>query len=309
MIDAADTAYALLLGAVAAFNPCGFALLPAYLTVIVTGSAGAAGGDDAPVPRAIVLRRALGFATAMTVGFVAVFTALGLVFGGINLGLQASVLPFVSWITVVLGVLVVWLGIVMTRHGEIRAPGLSALSRASHAPGRTFASQLAYGASFAIASLSCTIGLFLTVVTQALAAPGPVAAVVPFVAYALGMGATVVLVSLAAAIAGTGVAAALRRHTPTLMRAGGVLMILAGLYVTVFGLAEILPRYGITALDPVLLTTARWQSEVSLAIQSWGTPVLLALVGVAVVGAATVVVAARRAEASREREGRLQEDA
>ncbi|BDZ62442.1 hypothetical protein Lsed01_00900 [Demequina sediminis] len=297
MADA--VAYALLLGAVAAFNPCGFALLPAYLTVIITRSAGALGGDDAPPPRAVALRRALGFALAMTAGFVAIFTALGLVFGGISLGLQATVLPYVSWVTLALGVLVVWLGVVMTARGELRGPGLAALSRASHAPGRTFASQVAYGASFAIASLSCTIGLFLTVVTQALAAPGPAQTIAPFVAYAVGMGATVVLVSLAAAVAGAGAAAALRRRTPLLMRAGGVLMVAAGIYVVVFALAEILPRYGITALNPVLLATARWQSGISLAIQSWGTAVLVALVAVAAAAAVAVVIAARRTRSSR----------
>ncbi|WP_062290275.1 cytochrome c biogenesis CcdA family protein [Demequina phytophila] len=292
-MDIADAAYALLLGAVAAFNPCGFALLPAYVTVIVTGTAGR---DDAAVPRAVALRRALGFAAAMTAGFVAVFTALGLLFGGVSLSLQATVLPAVSYVTAVLGALVIALGAVMIRHGELRGPGLGALGRASHAPGRTFASQLAYGATFAVASLSCTIGLFLVVVTQALAASGAVATVAPFLAYAIGMGASVVIVSLAAALAGNGLAAAVRRRTPLLMRAGGVLMVLAGLYVTVFGLAEILPRFGIHALDAVLLTTARWQSSISLAIQSWGTPVLVTLVAVAAVASAWVVLAARRAE-------------
>ncbi len=94
MIDA-PLALAFSAGLVAAFNPCGFALLPAYLTVIVTGSAGAVGRDDAAVPRAIALRRALGFAVAMTLGFVAVFTAFGLLFAGVSLGLQATVLPVV----------------------------------------------------------------------------------------------------------------------------------------------------------------------------------------------------------------------
>ena len=129
-----------------------------------------------------------------------------------------------------------------------------------------------------------------------LAASGPVATLTPFLAYAVGMGASVVMVSLAAALAGTGLATAVRRHTPLLMRTGSVLMVLAGLYVTVFGLAEILPRFGIHALDGVLLTTARWQSSVSLAIQSWGTPVLVALVAAAAVASVWVLMAARRAE-------------
>ena len=295
----ADVAYALLLGAVAAFNPCGFALLPAYLTLIMTGSAGAVGGDDARVPRAVALRRALGFALAMTAGFVAVFLGFGLVFGLISLSLQAAVLPAMSYVTVVLGVLVIVLGARMAARGELSGPGLGALTRGSHAPGRTWLSQAAYGASFALASLSCTIGLFLVVVTQALAAPGPAATIAPFVAYGLGMGAAVVLVSLAAALAGTGVAAALRRRTPLLMRVGGVLMMLAGVYVVLFGLAEVLPRYGVDALDPVVLTTTRWQSSVTFAVQAWGTPTLIALVGLAIAGSVAVLIAARRAARAR----------
>jgi len=268
MIDATAAAYALLLGVVAAFNPCGFALLPAYITVLVTGSA------DARVSRAVAIRRAVGFGLAMTLGFMAVFTGFGLLFGAVNVGLQGSILPYVSYVTTVLGALVIWLGFVLVRRGELSGPGLR---MSGHAPRAAVWSQVAYGASFAVASLSCTIGLFLVVVTQALDASGPVGAVAPFVIYAAGMGTSVVLVSLAAALLGSGAASALRRRTPVLMRIGGVLMILAGTYVVIFGLAEILPRHGVHTLDAVLTTTGRWQGNVTLAIQSWGTPVLIAL--------------------------------
>ncbi len=287
MIDPTATAYALLLGAVAAFNPCGFALLPAYLTVIVTGTA------DERIGRAVALRRAIGFGSAMTLAFTGVFTAFGLLFGAVNAGLQGSILPYVSYVTVVLGAGLIVLGVVLAWRGELRGPGLS--MRGS-APGRTFASQLAYGAAFAVASLSCTIGLFLGVVTQSLAAPGPLAAMSPFVAYGIGMGASVLTLSMIAALAGSSAAAALRSRTPLLMRAGGVLMVAAGAYVLVFGLAEVLPHYGIRTLDPVLLTTASWQSTVSAWITSWGTATLLALVGIVAVVVIAVLVAARRQE-------------
>jgi hypothetical protein len=96
------------------------------------------------------------------------------------------------------------------------------------------------------------------------------------------MGASVMAVTLLAVVAGSGVMAALRSNTSLIMRVGGALMILAGVYVVVFGLAEILPRHGIEVLNPVLLTTARWQSAVTGAIESWGTPLLVAaVVGVA----------------------------
>lgn len=269
MPDGAAAAYALLLGIVAAFNPCGFALLPAYITVIVTGSA------DSDYPRSVALRRAAGFGLAMTLGFMLVFTAFGLLFGAVSLGLQGSILPYVSYATIAIGIALTWLGVIMALRGELRGPGLRVQLRA---PRTTFRSQVGYGASFAVASLSCTIGLFLAVVSQALLASNPVDAVLPFVIYGAGMAASVVTVSLIAALAGTTVAATLRRKTPLLMRAGGVLMIAAGLYVVGFGLAEVLLEFDVDALNPLLLTTTRWQASVTGAIQSWGTPVLVGIV-------------------------------
>lgn len=287
----ADAAFALLLGAVAAFNPCGFALLPAYVTVIVTGSA------DAGTGRASSLRRALGFGTAMTVGFVTIFAGFGLLFGGVNAALQASVLPYLPYLTTVLGVALVILGIVMVRHGELRGPGLSFAGRA---PKRTFASQILYGVTFALASMSCTIGPFFAVVTMSLGAANPVGAVLPFLIYALGMGTAVLAVSLIAALAGASAAGALRRHTRMIVRIGGGVMILAGVYVALFGLAEVLPQFGVHALDPVLLTTARWQGSVVTAIQGWGTTALVVAGCVVAVASTAVLIASRRKDPAKE---------
>ncbi len=72
-------------------------------------------------------------------------------------------------------------------------------------------------------------------------------------------------------------------------------MVLAGLYVLLFGLAEVLPRYGVYALDPVVRVTTQWQFQVTQAVQSWGTPVLIALVALALGGTLAVLIAARRA--------------
>ncbi len=286
MLDPADAAYALLLGAVAAFNPCGFALLPAYLTVLVTGSA------EEGVTRAAALRRAVLFGLAMTTGFMAVFLAFGLLFGAVNIALQGAILPYVSYVTVVIGVALVALGAILAVTGELRGPGLRVRTTA---PRRSFLSQVAYGATFAVASLSCTIGLFLGVVAQSVGASGAIAAILPFVIYGAGMGAAILAVSMAAALAGATVASALRRHTPTLMRVGGVIMIVAGLYVTVFGLAEVLPRFGITTLDGVLTTTLTWQSSAAAWIGSWGTTILVVVVTAVLTVAALILVRGRRA--------------
>src|SRR6266508_2576229 len=82
---------ALAAGMLAVVNPCGFALLPAYASVLVLG-------DDAP-RRTVAVGRALGMAVAMTAGFEAVFGVFGLALAAVAGTLQRH-LP---WFTVVLG--------------------------------------------------------------------------------------------------------------------------------------------------------------------------------------------------------------
>ncbi len=295
MIDTTAAAFALLLGAVAAFNPCGFALLPAYIAVIVTGTA------EGDTTRLMALRRAIVFGLAMTVGFVAVFAGFGLVFVGINSALQGYVLPYLPYVTIVLGVVLVTLGITMVLGHEVQIPGLRMTpgALAGRAPGRAVWSQVLYGVSFALASLSCTIGPFFAVVTQALDARNAIGTVSPFVVYGAGMGTSVVLVSIAAAFAGTAVGRVLRSRTGLIMRIGGALMIVSGIYVVLYGLAEVFQLHGITALQQVLFTTSGWQGDITNAIRGWGTTVLVVLLTVTVAFGAWVFAASSRQMRSR----------
>jgi len=286
VIDPTAAAFALLLGAVAAFNPCGFALLPAYITVIVTGSA------DESITPAQALRRAVVFGLAMTAGFVAVFTGFGLLFGAVNVALQGSVLPYLPYVTVTLGVVLMGFGVAMALGHEV--PGLRVRPISGHAPRADAWSQVLYGVSFALASLSCTIAPFFAVVTQSLDASSPVGAIAPFVIYGAGMGTSVLLVSLAAAFAGSAVGRALRDRTGLILRIGGVIMVLAGVWVIVYGLAEILPRYGVRALDEVLFSSSRLQGSISSAITDWGTPVLVTVLSLVVAAVMLVFALARR---------------
>jgi cytochrome c biogenesis protein CcdA len=62
-------ALAFVAGMVAAFNPCGFAMLPAYLTLVIDPQSG---GQLAAVGRALAAT------AAMALGFLAVFGSFGL---------------------------------------------------------------------------------------------------------------------------------------------------------------------------------------------------------------------------------------
>ena len=73
MIDA-PMALALTAGMVSTVNPCGFAMLPAYLALFVSGDAEV---DDRAGPR---YGRALSVIAAVALGFIVVFGVMGLLF-------------------------------------------------------------------------------------------------------------------------------------------------------------------------------------------------------------------------------------
>ena len=93
-----------------------------------------------------------------------------------------------------------------------------------------FAFGLAYGA----ASLACTLPIFLAVIGGSLVSAGLLGAIVPLVAYALGMGSVLVLVALGAALATTMVQRPLRRIMPWVEQAGALALAAVGLYLTVY---------------------------------------------------------------------------
>ena len=89
-------------GLVAALNPCGFAMLPAYLLLVVRGQP----HDARSVPWAAV-GRALAATVGMALGFMAVFGS----FGALTISAASTVQRYLPYGTVVIGVVLVALGV------------------------------------------------------------------------------------------------------------------------------------------------------------------------------------------------------
>jgi cytochrome c biogenesis protein CcdA len=281
----ADAPYALALaaGTLAAVNPCGFALLPTYVSLLVlpdrTGAA--TPGDTRGRALGQAVGRALLMTGAMTGGFIAVFAAFGLVVAPLAL----SVERYLPWVTVVIGIGLVGLGawLVAGREIYLAVPRLRAGK-----PTLSPASLVLYGASYAIASLSCTIGPFLALTTSAFRSSSLLAGLGVFVAYAAGMGLVVGVVTLAAAFARGTVAGRLRRVMRHVSRAGGVLLVLGGGYVAYYGAYEIRVLSGAGTGDPVVDAAVRMQSHLVRWLDSVGPgrmavacAMLMVVVGVA----------------------------
>ncbi len=254
-LSGAPLGLALAAGLVAAFNPCGFALLPSYLTLLIATDQGPAA--DRPAPTALpAVGRALRLTAAMAAGFVTVFGLFGLIVTPLALSVQQH-LP---WLTIVIGLVLIALGgwLLSGRELLLQLPRLR-----SRGLDRSLPSMYAYGLSYAIASLSCTIAPFLVLTTTTFRSDSIPAGIAVFLAYALGMVLPVGVLAVAVALAHGALVARVRRVLPYIGRISGALLVLAGAYVAYYGYYELRVFGGAAAGDPIVDTATRIQGRLA----------------------------------------------
>lgn len=266
-------------GMVATFNPCGFSLLPAYIGAFVAGDA-----TDQRVDQRVM--RAVGVAAAVSVGFIAVFTIAGLLIDQLT-GPTRQRLP---WVTIAIGAALAIAGMAMVLGWKptvaVRSPNLTSGRRG-------IAAMAGYGATFAIASLSCTIGPFLAVTGVALT-QSTAQGMLTYVAYALGMGTIILAISVAAAVAHSSVARVMGRLSRAMGRVGGVLMVAAGGYAVWYGRWELSVYAGDLRGDPVISAIEDFRRRIVDNVEAIGAG-RIALGVILATGLAVAAVRIRRA--------------
>ena len=219
----------------------------------------------------------------MALGFLTVF---GL-FGVLTISAAATVHRYLPYGTVVIGVVLVALGVWLLSGRELRA--LRPLG-ARWAPTVRLGSMYGYGVSYAIASLSCTIGPFLAVTGAGLRGGSVLGSVAIYLAYVAGLTLVVGVLAIAAATASSALAARLRRLLPFVNRISGVLLVLVGLYVGYYGRYELRLLNGDAHTNPqdaVIMAAGRLQGVLAGWVHQHGAwPWTLALVALAVGGLA-----------------------
>lgn len=267
-------------GMVAAFNPCGFAMLPAYLALVVSP-------DERSQLGAI--GRALAATAAMALGFLAVFGTFGL----LTVSLASTVQRYLPFVTVAVGTGLVALGLWLLSGRELPAwstghgPGWAATPKVG--------SMVGYGISYAIASLSCTIGPFLAVTGGSLRSGSVLAGVLVYAAYAAGIALVVGALAVAVALGSSALLARMRRVLPYVNRISGFIMVAVGLYVAYYGWFELRLFSGGSPEDPVIAAAGRVQRAVAgWVYQNGAWPWLVVLGTLAVLGAVAGRISRRR---------------
>jgi cytochrome c biogenesis protein CcdA len=261
-------------GLVAALNPCGFAMLPAYLALVVEGEG---------VGRRAAVGRALAVTAAMAAGFVIVFGG----FGVLTVSVASTVQRYLPYVTVLIGVALVALGIWLLIGREITLSRRLA-GGARWAPTARLGSMFGYGVSYAIASLSCTVGPFLAVTAAGVRGGSVIGAAAVYLAYAAGFTLVVGVLAVAAALATSAVVDRMRRILPYINRISGALLLIVGVYVGYYGLYEIRLFAGIgNPEDPVIAAAGRLQGSLAGWVHQHGAwPWLVALAVLSVSAAA-----------------------
>ncbi|MBC2905769.1 cytochrome c biogenesis CcdA family protein [Streptomyces cupreus] len=272
----ADLPLALALGAgmLAAVNPCGFALLPAYLSLLVLG-------DDSP-SRAVAVGRALAATAAMTAGFAALFGIFGLAIQP----MAGQIQQHLPWFTIGFGLLIVAAGVWLLVGRQL--PTLTPKLRRAPTLTRSLPSMALFGMAYATASLGCTIAPFLAIVVSAFRSGSTGEGIALFAAYAAGMGLIVGAASLTVALTRTTAVTRLRRLGVIAPRLGGGLLLLVGAYVAYYGWYEIRVRRDPATEDPVIDTAATIQRAVADGVDTIGPTALATLFAVLLTAALVI---------------------
>ena len=109
-----------------------------------------------------------------------------------------------------------------------------------------------YGVSYAIASLTCTIGIFIANIVNAFSRTNFVSGVSVLVVYAAGMGLVITALTVAIALARDSVVRFMRSGMQYANRVAAVLMVVMGVYVAWYGVFSLRVRNDpTTAAGPV----------------------------------------------------------
>jgi cytochrome c-type biogenesis protein len=227
---AVSTTLSLAAGAAAVFNPCGFAMLPAYLTSFVSA------GETAAKPLPIRLLAAVKVGAAVTAGFALVFGIIGFAVAGVREFVVSDAGP---WMTLVIGIALFVLGIAMLRGFT---PKFTMPTVQTNTASKTSRAMFLYGVSYALVSLGCTIGPFMAQVANAASGRTLGERVLGFVMYALGMGIVVIVLTMAVALAQQGFIRNMRKVLPYINRISAGLLLLTGAYLVYYSAIEFQQR-------------------------------------------------------------------
>ena len=225
----ASALFSLAAGMASAVNPCGFAMLPAYLGLYL----GTNSKEDEKLSPVRSVGRALVVGAAVSAGFILLFGIAGAVIG-VSASFVSDVLP---WLGLVIGIGLVAVGAWMVGGGKLYTGLAARAANRMGDPNQVSAKgYFMFGLSYGTASLSCTLPIFISVVGIGVAGFSAQSVVGNFFLYALGMGLVIMALTLGMAFFKGAMVNLMRKALPYIQPIASGFMVVAGTYIVFYWL-------------------------------------------------------------------------
>jgi cytochrome c biogenesis protein CcdA len=261
-------AYSFMLGVLAAVNPCGFVLLPAYLLYFLGIDSN---NQQAPVKRALVV------SAAVSSGFLLVFIIIGTISRLFTQWIELNA----KYAGLLIGLALVVMGVAMLAGWK---PSFITPTIAGQRD-RSLRAMFVFGIAYAVASIGCTIGFLTTAIFGSIGVHGFASGVISIVLYGAGMALLVSTLTVTLAVAKGGLLRVLRNGLRYMDKLAAGFIVFTGLYLSWYWYVAISER---SSAGNVTSNVENWQSDVAAFLQRQGAW-RLAFVFVAVIVLATVV--------------------
>ena len=214
-------------GVVSAVNPCGFAMLPAYLGLYMSTSI----YEKDSTHYGKMILKGLFIGCCVGLGVLSLFLFVGLI-TGFALNFIRSIM---EWVGLLLGVGLITIGIWLMNGGRLYTGLTARIGQSIGNPTQiSLKGFFLFGVSYGVASLSCTLPIFLSVVGINLNGSSIYDSMMQFALYGAGMGSMILFVTLSMAILKGVIIRYIKLALPYVERIGFFLVVLSGMYIVFY---------------------------------------------------------------------------
>ena len=214
-------------GVVSAVNPCGFAMLPAYLGLYMSTSI----YEKDSTHYGKMILKGLFIGCCVGLGVLSLFLFVGLI-TGFALNFIRSIM---EWVGLLLGVGLITIGIWLMNGGRLYTSLTARIGQSIGNPTQiSLKGFFLFGVSYGVASLSCTLPIFLSVVGINLNGSSIYDSMMQFALYGAGMGSMILFVTLSMAILKGVMIRYIKLALPYVERIGFFLVVLSGMYIVFY---------------------------------------------------------------------------
>jgi len=227
--------FAFAAGMVATVNPCGFVMLPTFLTVYLSDEQGDSSNRRNVLEISRSLLKALYVSAALGAGFIVLFGGVGLIISSP----AKSLIMIFPWVGFALGFVMAGLGAYLFAGGRIYNSKAQSTAALIGTPSETSVKgYFLFGVSYALASLSCTLPIFLGLISSSLVTGGIIEATGQFIAYGLGMAFVITVLTMGIGVFKGAAVGQLRKIMPYVHPISAGVSILVGGYLIFYWLTE-----------------------------------------------------------------------